>query len=704
VTFNDLTQAVEPVTNWAWDFGDNTSSSDQNPGHSYSQTGHYGISMIVSNGSDQDTIIKDHYISVTDSFDIAFDISQIFSSEVYSIRATDLDRDNNSDLVYTGILSPYMSIAYGSGDSEFGDIDYILTDCDDFTFAYFDADTLIDILAVGLDELAIILNRGNRSFDVYTYPHDGGTDIQSIATGYFNNDAFADIAVTANTVYYGNGEGGFLSSSTLSTEFQTVNISDFDNDGYDDLVISKLHDGTDSAYIYLSDGNNDFNKASGISIGNVSYSISTANSIADFNRDGHSDFALIVPSYGPHEESMMFVGFGDGTGGIMTVDTMRVFGVAYNMLVSDVNRDNNLDLVAVNGSAGSLDIFVGDDLGKFNDLVIIDLGTDHITYSAAAGDFDRDGNPDFATGPLLSEDNLILAINRFPDAPILADEMRTTGYKSVSISVHNPESFTISRNFTTVSGAAFWRLDQDGDNELDEIVMDYNLQYGEYVIVITTRPNASPDAMFNAGIRIDGSLNLVFFYDYSAPITKRGPNGFSSDSIVFHFTVEAESSIQPENGRPTGNTQPNFEWSGLYEGKQLPDSYHFQLDRYHDFRSPQLIYDTSGLELPTFTPPAPLGTDSVFYWRVRAYEYGMWSDYSRTFAAYIIPFVEGDANGDSEINIGDAVYLISYIFKGGPAPDPNEAGDANCDGQVNIGDAVYLIAYIFRGGPPPGCP
>jgi hypothetical protein len=70
----------------------------------------------------------------------------------------------------------------------------------------------------------------------------------------------------------------------------------------------------------------------------------------------------------------------------------------------------------------------------------------------------------------------------------------------------------------------------------------------------------------------------------------------------------------------------------------------------------------------------------------------------------VCDYICGDANGDRESNVGDAVFLISYIFKGGPAPDPIESGDANCDGQVNVGDAVYLIAYVFRGGPAPCCP
>jgi hypothetical protein len=70
-------------------------------------------------------------------------------------------------------------------------------------------------------------------------------------------------------------------------------------------------------------------------------------------------------------------------------------------------------------------------------------------------------------------------------------------------------------------------------------------------------------------------------------------------------------------------------------------------------------------------------------------------------------FTCGDANGDDQVNVGDAVFLIVYVFSGGPPPDPECVGDANGDGGVNVGDAVYLIAYVFSGGPPPAetcCP
>jgi len=42
---------------------------------------------------------------------------------------------------------------------------------------------------------------------------------------------------------------------------------------------------------------------------------------------------------------------------------------------------------------------------------------------------------------------------------------------------------------------------------------------------------------------------------------------------------------------------------------------------------------------------------------------------------------------------GDRVYLPEFIRA--------LCGDVNCDGSVNIADAVWIITYIFAGGPPP---
>ena len=62
-----------------------------------------------------------------------------------------------------------------------------------------------------------------------------------------------------------------------------------------------------------------------------------------------------------------------------------------------------------------------------------------------------------------------------------------------------------------------------------------------------------------------------------------------------------------------------------------------------------------------------------------------------------------DPNNDGTFSVADVVFLINYLFKGGPGPDPLESGDLNCDGKVSVSDIVYLINYLLKGGPPPGC-
>jgi hypothetical protein len=70
----------------------------------------------------------------------------------------------------------------------------------------------------------------------------------------------------------------------------------------------------------------------------------------------------------------------------------------------------------------------------------------------------------------------------------------------------------------------------------------------------------------------------------------------------------------------------------------------------------------------------------------------------------VLPYLTGDASHDGVIDIGDVVYLINYLYKNGPTPDPLESGDANCDSVVDVSDVVFLINYLFKSGPPPSCP
>jgi hypothetical protein len=70
---------------------------------------------------------------------------------------------------------------------------------------------------------------------------------------------------------------------------------------------------------------------------------------------------------------------------------------------------------------------------------------------------------------------------------------------------------------------------------------------------------------------------------------------------------------------------------------------------------------------------------------------GYWTGYYKS----------GDLNCDGKVELGDVVFLISYLYKFGLPPCLWESGDVTCDQVINLGDLVYLISYLYRGGPPP---
>jgi len=68
------------------------------------------------------------------------------------------------------------------------------------------------------------------------------------------------------------------------------------------------------------------------------------------------------------------------------------------------------------------------------------------------------------------------------------------------------------------------------------------------------------------------------------------------------------------------------------------------------------------------------------------------------------PFLCADVNETGNVSLGDIVYLINYLFKFGPEPDPfYREADTNGDGKVSLGDIVWLINYLFKFGPAPVC-
>jgi hypothetical protein len=100
-----------------------------------------------------------------------------------------------------------------------------------------------------------------------------------------------------------------------------------------------------------------------------------------------------------------------------------------------------------------------------------------------------------------------------------------------------------------------------------------------------------------------------------------------------------------------------------------------------------------------------------------------WEQWYKKVLRYV-GFYRGDVNASDTLDlptldVSDLVYLINYLYKGGPAPLPfADQGDVDAKGpfgaypcdkldincpkeNVDLSDLIYLLNYIYRGGPPP---
>jgi len=369
-----------------------------------------------------------------------------------------------------------------------------------------------------------------------------------------------------------------------------------------------------------------------------------------------------------------------------------------------------------NGTAGRLEFYFGDGLGFFSEPQFYDLmAGEDITYILAVLDLDRDGNADFVSGGV-DDGDVILLYNNDDDEPVIVVEMFATGYSDLSVKVTNPADQIVSRYLQTVPGADYWRLDFDGDGIIDGQTIDYNVQYGLYCVEVSS-DNAIPGVtQATVGIGVNGSQEAWIFKDYTP--TAKGT--WDGSPIELCYTVEPVSSIQPPNGIPQSDNQPTFDWSGQVGGLFRDVTYHFQLDRYHDFRSP--IYEVEGLSSPQYTPTSPLGADSIFYWRYRTLD-GVYSEFSPAFAAYILgtcclPPGTGDLDQSQEaspfhVSGIDLSILIDGLFIGLDwsavcldEADVDFGCDRPCEDEFSIDgiDLSVLIDALFISlTPPPLC-
>jgi hypothetical protein len=79
--------------------------------------------------------------------------------------------------------------------------------------------------------------------------------------------------------------------------------------------------------------------------------------------------------------------------------------------------------------------------------------------------------------------------------------------------------------------------------------------------------------------------------------------------------------------------------------------------------------------------------------------------HSEMITVYMNPtqFICGDPDSSGAVNILDAMYIVSFLYKSGPEPRPMASADVDSSSGINILDASYIISYLYKNGPDPRC-
>lgn len=245
------------------------------------------------------------------------------------------------------------------------------------------------------DPKRVYLNDGHGTFT------EGSTfgmpewEMRNAAVADLNGDGRPDIVVAVrsgnkggpNYICLNRGGGRFDADCIPFSQASTTTItpSDFNRDGYVDLIVP--HRDAGQSYVYINDGKAAFPRRIAFGPGNASIRVSAA---ADFNGDGFTDVAVVDEDTGP----AIYLQQADGTIGVrMPLGDGKLR--PYALAVADVNRDGRPDIIVGNvdapsavffnqGNAAFQSVRFGDSKGTVYGIDVADANEDGVMDIAVA--------------------------------------------------------------------------------------------------------------------------------------------------------------------------------------------------------------------------------------------------------------------------------------------------------------------------------
>jgi len=181
------------------------------------------------------------------------------------------------------------------------------------------------------------------------------------ASSDLNNDGYPDIVVSNNsngssfninsTIYWGAASNPYSTSTPLATHGAYGNsVADLNNDGYQDIVFSNLHNdssfNTNSA-IYWGAASNPYSTSTPLATHGAE-----GNSVADLNHDGYLDVVFSNYSNDSSVNINSTIYWGAASNPYAT-STSLATSSADGSSIADLNNDGHLDIVFANFWNGS---------------------------------------------------------------------------------------------------------------------------------------------------------------------------------------------------------------------------------------------------------------------------------------------------------------------------------------------------------------
>ena len=188
-------------------------------------------------------------------------------------------------------------------------------------------------------------------------------------------------------------------------------------------------------------------------------------------------------------------------------------------------------------------------------------------------------------------------------------------------------------------------------------------------------------------------------------------SGNSTTSEQRHFVVNIPNTEAPAISSPPVTADsilydmvPTFSWTPWI----IPVSYDTVYYRLRvalrsDFSQQTTVDSITGLSVTWFDS---LDFNQQFWWKVEGWvntDSGLYTMPSNVLSFY--SWTLGDMDHSHGLDISDLIYMVEYMFGGGPAMSPMCLGDFDVSCTCDISDLIYLVDYMFGDGPDlnPGC-